>query len=451
MFKRWLAVLALLVLIISCSDKSTSYDNRSLREKLEAIPGATVVQKQDMSGMAVYQIDLLQPVDHNNPNGPQFSQRFYLTHRSETAPMVLALSGYDCTGNYIYGESGILQANQIYVGHRLMVGAKIDPVDYSVMNMEQASADYHHIVEVLKPIYTGKWMSFGASKGGMTALFHKRFYPSDVDAVLTRVAPLPTQPEDPRFNAFFTEKIATPECRARMEQFQREALLHKEELIPMINSFINSSSDTYPLDAETMLEYAVLEYPFSFWQYGSGNCEQIPGSGSSVSAIYYALNSVVGFDYYSQEEMDKYYPAYYHMLTECGYYGFVTDHISDLLTTDDHYSNDIFAPSGVDLTFNAGVMPSVISWLQNQGDHIIYIYGANDPWGAAAIELNGSASALKIVQPGENHNVQLSDLDDIQEVYDSLESWLDVPVYPQAAPVMMKTAPEDQPHRPGLF
>ena len=95
-------------------------------------------------------------------------------------------------------------------------------------------------------------------------------------------------------------------------------------------------------------------------------------------------------------------------------------------------------------------MPSVISWLQNQGDNIIYIYGANDPWGAAAIELNGSARALKIVQSNENHNVGLYDLDDIQEVYDSLESWLDVPVYPQAMP-LIKTVPEEEQRRHGLF
>ena len=43
MFKRWLAVIALLALNISCSDNSTSPNNQSLREKLEAIPGATVV------------------------------------------------------------------------------------------------------------------------------------------------------------------------------------------------------------------------------------------------------------------------------------------------------------------------------------------------------------------------------------------------------------------------
>jgi len=450
MLRRWLTVLFLFLLVISCSDKSTSPDNRSLREKLEAIPGTTVVEIQAQSGYNnFYQIDILQPVDHDNPSGPQFSQRFYLSHRNESSPMVLVMTGYACVNNIIYEESYLLNANQIRIGNRLMPGAEIDPVDYSVMDMAQASADLHHIVEVLKPIYTGKWVSRGASKGGMAALFHKRLYPEDIDVVIAKVAPLPTMPEDPRFDIFFTEQISTPACRERMAQFQREALLHKQELLPMINTFVNNSSDTYSYDAETMLEYAVLEYPFAFWQYGSGNCDEVPGSGSLVNDIYAALSAVVGFEYYSDQTMDYYYPIYYHMLTELGYYGFVTEHLEDLLTTDNHYSNDIFAPPGADLTFNSAVMPGVINWLQTEGDNIIYLYGGNDPWSAAAIELTGAARALKIVQADGNHNLSIATLDDAQEMYDSLESWLDISVYPQAAP-LMKEIPEEELPRHGL-
>ena len=451
MFKKWIVATSLLLLLISCSNKSTSPDNRTLLEKLEDIPGAVIVEVQSPDGFqSAYQIDLPQPVDHNSPNGFQFNRRFLLYHRSETAPMVMAISGYSLQ-NSVREESELLQANQIQVGCRLMPGAEIDPVDYTLMNFEQISADFHQIIEVLKPIYTGKWVSRGTSKGGMCALLHKRYYPNDVDAVIALVAPLPTAPEDPRFNTFLTEEIATPACREKMEQFQRAVLLHKQELLPMMNEALDTfSQSTISFDAETILEYAVLEYPFSFWQIGPGDCNVIPDNDASVQELFDALTDEVGLLYYSDAYLNYYYPIYYHALTETGYYGFVTDHLDDLLTTDDHYSNDIFAPPGVDLTFNTGVMPSAINWLQNQGNNIIYIYGENDPWTAAAIALNGSARALKIVQTGENHGVTIFGLDNAQEVYDSLESWLDVPVYPQAVPVMMKTAPEEQQRR-GLF
>jgi len=327
--------------------------------------------------------------------------------------------------HFIYEETAILGANQIKVGHRFMPGAVITPIDWQYQTMKQASDDYHRIVEFLKPIYTGKWLSRGGSKGGMTALFHKRFHPDDIDVVVAKVAPLPLGPEDSRFTTFFNQ-IGDQACRARMKQFQTEALQHKSELIPMINDYVQNSSDTWTYDAELMLEYAVLEYPFAFWQYGGGDCNQVPGSGSSVAQIYQSLNQVVSWDYYNDQTIDYYLPIYFHVLTELGYYGFVTDHVDSLLFTDDHYSNDIFAPQDVDLVFDYTAMPDIINWLQTEGDQIIYIYGENDPWSAAALEHTGTSNALLITQAGGNHNLSIGNIDQTDEVIDSLESWLDM-------------------------
>lgn len=133
-----------------------------------------------------------------------------------------------------------------------------------------------------------------------------------------------------------------------------------------------------------------------------------------------------------------------------GYYGFITDHLDSLLVTDNHYSNDIFAPQDVDLVFDYTSMPDVINWLQTEGDQIIYIYGENDPWSAAALEHIGTSHALLIMQSGGNHNLRLSDIDQYDEVIDSLESWLDMNLSYSAA--FAKQAidfeSEEQRHRP---
>ena len=41
----------------------------------------------------------------------------------------------------------------------------------------------------LRPIYGAAWISTGASKGGMTVMYHRRFYPADVDGTVAYVAP----------------------------------------------------------------------------------------------------------------------------------------------------------------------------------------------------------------------------------------------------------------------
>jgi hypothetical protein len=43
----------------------------------------------------------------------------------------------------------------------------------------------------------GKWVNTGASKGGMTSVYHRRFFPNDLDANVAYVAPLSYSQEDP--------------------------------------------------------------------------------------------------------------------------------------------------------------------------------------------------------------------------------------------------------------
>jgi len=79
MHRYFVALILTLLLVFSCSNKSSNPDNRSLIEKLEAIPGITVTAISAPSGyQSAYQIDLVQPVDHNNVSGATFVQTFYL-------------------------------------------------------------------------------------------------------------------------------------------------------------------------------------------------------------------------------------------------------------------------------------------------------------------------------------------------------------------------------------
>jgi hypothetical protein len=173
---------------------------------------------------------------------------------------------------------------------------------------------------------------------------------------------------------------------------------------------------------------SVLEYPFAFWQYGPSDCGDIPEEGATAQQIFNSLQMINSINYLSDELINYYEPHYYQAYTQFGYYRLITDSLQDVLTSSSRYSYVDLAPHDVDIEFDPTVMPDIISWLQSSGDQIIYIYGEQDPWSAAAIELTGPADALKVVQPFGDHTVRISSLIEKEAVYNKLEEWLGITI-----------------------
>lgn len=342
--------------------------------------------------------------------------------------MVLKLSGYRISRNAIGEVATILNANQLLIGQRYMEpSSKPEPMDWQYLTVEQSSADHHRLLSLFKSIYKGEWINAGVSKGGESVLFHRRLYPEDVEVTVAKVAPICFEPEDPRLDTYLNDIAGTAECRNTLRQFQRRVLQNKENILTLMDAYVQQSDFTFSMNLELMLEYIVLEYPFAFWQYGSGGCENVPGVSASPQEMHDHLLTTVGFDLYSDEYTDFYGPIFYQLFTELGYYGFITEHLEDLLTSE-NYSNAYFAPPGVDLIFDPTVMQDVNNWLQTQGNNIIYVYGGRDTWTAAAVELTGQTNALKLIEPGADHHLNITEMTEKETVYDSLESWLDVEI-----------------------
>jgi hypothetical protein len=426
-----IAVLVVLCLLCACSKKSTKSSPPDILLQLQSIPGITVTEIEPPEASIytrAFEIDLTQPVDHHNPSAQEFQQRIYLSHADIEAPTVLETSGYGVYQNRILEAASILSANQLYVTHRYMGTSRPDPEQWEFNNVEQAAADHHRIVELFKEVYTGTWISAGSSRGGQAALFHRRYYPEDVAVTIARVAPIVFSPADPRFDVFLTESVGDEACRQKIRDYQRRCLEEREALIPYLQDYADQDPYTYSIDLEAALEYSVLEYPFAFWQAGSGDCADVPDEVSTVQEMFASLMSVSGIALFSDELSYYYSPVFHLAYTEIGYYRLITDHLEDLLTAVENPSYADFGPEGVTMVYRPEVLEDIDAWLRNDGDSIIYIYGANDPWGAAAIELTGQASALKITQPGANHSIQIHELTDAELVYTTLEHWLGITV-----------------------
>jgi hypothetical protein len=261
----------------------------------------------------------------------------------------------------------------------------------------------------------------------MTAFFHCRYYPDDVLATLAYVAPLPFDTSDVRFDQFL-ESIGTENDRIRIKAFQRAALKKRNEITPLIKNYLDSQGLHYSMGLDAVLEYSVCEYPFAFWQAGPGNSSEIPDTLESAQVLYNHLELRSGTALFTDEVYQFYTPLWYQAYTQFGYYRLITEHLADLLEAVTYPSYSRFAPPGVHLDFDPQISQDILNWIQNEGNNIIFIYGGQDPWTAAAVELTGQTNALKIIQPGANHSVRISGLDNPQEVYDTLEDWLGVQI-----------------------
>jgi len=397
-----------------------------LQRELERLPGVQSVERlaADSCYAAQYRIFIEQPLDHNNPQKGTFPQQLLLSHIHPDSPMVLITEGYALGKNQIAELAPLLGANQLRVEHRYFGASLPDSMDWRYLNIMQAAADYHFLVSRFTELYTGPWLNSGWSKGGQTALIHRRYYPYDVRATVAYVTPLNFSTAEPRIDRFF-DTVGNFDCRRRLVRFQRAILRHKEEIVPRFRWYARGKGLAYSIGYEKALEYIVLEYPFSFWQYHHIDCADIPVTVDDLDALLKHLEQVVSFSSYSDQALNS--PAMYQFYTELGYYEYVTRNVIDLLSGTE-YPNRIFAPQDVELKFIPELMEDLDLWVRNQGDNILFIYGDHDPWSAPGVVLTGQTNALKMTLKGGNHYSQIGDFPaDAQErMRNTLRGWLGI-------------------------
>ena len=267
----------------------------------ELFPEATISKMEaEEHYQQAYQIVLRSPLDHKNPEAGYFDHYVYLSHADVHQPVVLVTEGYSAKPR-TYELSKLIRANQVQVEYRFYGKSKPDPIQWEYLKNDQAIEDYHQLVVKLKDIYSGKWISTGISKGGETVLIYKSKYPDDVDVAVPYVAPLINGLEDPRTQEFIDTK-GSDECRVKIVDFQRAVLKNREGMLEKMTSYSQEKEMHFTIvSQEETLEYAVLEYPFSFWQWG-GVCDEIPGSDSSVEELFSYLIKIPGISLYIRND-----------------------------------------------------------------------------------------------------------------------------------------------------
>lgn len=397
-----------------------------LEQKLmELFPNAIITPIENLEGYtASYQLILDEPLDHKHPEKGTFKHYIYLSHVGFDAPMVIETHGYNA-GNIKSEVSTLLHANQVAVEYRFYGKSRPNPIPWEYLTNDQAIEDYHAIVTKLKNIYPRKWISTGISKGGETTLIYKSKYPNDVDVAMPYVAPLINTCEDPR-TIKHLQIVGTPECRAKVKAFQRAVLQNREAVMTLFSDYANSKKIEFTeVPIAEALEYATLEFPFSFWQWG-GKCDEIPLVTASPKELFDYLNKIVGVGTYSNKGYDNYLPSFYQHLSELGYYGFDFSPVYDLLTIVKNTSNDRFAPKDVIIKYNPEYIKKVRTYVENKGNKILYIYGGYDTWFSCSPNPKLSVDALKMVLPKGSHATRVKDFSDEDKaiIMKKLNDWL---------------------------
>ena len=426
MYKKY-SFLVLLFLGLHLNTFAASKIQQLLEKKL---PNATIKRiKTNDHFKEEYEIMIRQPLDHKNPAAGYFEQRIFLSHHDRKSPMVFVTEGYGARQR-TYELSKVLTSNQLIVEYRYYGKSKPINHDWKYLKNDLAMDDLHRLRLLFKKIYKKKWLATGISKGGTTTLTYKFRYPKDVHASVAYVAPLTLGQEDKRTDEHI-KNIGTKTCRDKLEAFQIEAFKRRDALVSMVQTWAEEEKKVFDfMGYGRTVEYAILEYTFSFWQWGA-DCSTVPGPEASDQEYFDHLNKVVGYDFYSDATCDYFRPSYYQFVTELGYYGFIHDHVEDYLVDDKNPSNLIFAPQNTDLSYYNYSQP-VIKWLDKYGDEIIYIYGEIDTWTACGYHPSPQVDALRLDLKGGSHYTRIAtfDMADQDKVYAKLRSWMKAKINP---------------------
>ena len=412
-----------------------------LVDRLLSVPGLTIVSEDaTQPGFRFFVLSFQQRVNHSVKSKGTFSQRLVLRHRSLTAPMIVTTEGYGLPDMPPRSEPAqITDGNELRIEHRFFVPSRPDPADWRDLTIEQAAADHHRIIVALKQVYRGRWLTTGRSKGGMAAVYHRRFYPDDVDGTIVYVAPNDVIDHRDGYIAFL-ERVGTAECRQKVNDFQREALIRRAEIVPMMQALADANGDTYSIlgSAERALDLHVVDWSIGFWMHGGQDfCALIPPPSAPTEFIFAGLDAVLGFGFYTDQGIEPYIPAAYQAGTEMGYQILPEDHLADLLLYPGEDVPRSFVPADIHMPrLDRSALRDIDVFVRIFGSELMFVYGENDPATAEAFRRGPRThDSFWYIAPGANHRARIDGLPAAQreQAMTTIRRWAGFTVEPDAA------------------
>ena len=434
-------------IVFVCAWTVAVWAGNGILEKLQQIPQISGIQELKVEPFReYYQFWFEQPVDHSDPAKGTFKQKVLLGHKAYNAPVIVELEGYNIWSQNEGELSNLLKGNQLTIEHRFFdQSVPAGGIPWEHLTIKQAADDQHEIIQTIKQnIYpASKWVSTGISKGGQTTIFHRYFYPEDVEVSVPYVAPLNLEYVDHRL-AKFLDRLGTAKssvkslfawddlnaCHWVIRDFQLLCFQHLDVLVPMLEELAQDKGYTYQTvgGVERALQLMILEYPFAFWQWGA-SCAEIPGQDNpDWDEIFDYLVRVSSPDFFEDKYIIRMQPFFYAALTEIGMYDYKIKPFKKFLPKDDKDIDFSFTmPEGVEKKpFNDAQMKAINKWLQTDAEKILFVYGGSDPWYATGVDLKNNEKCRKYVRGDMSHACRIKDFDPVskEDLIDTLNGWL---------------------------
>tara|TARA_R110001583_G_scaffold10417_2_gene47824 strand:+ start:3252 stop:4538 length:1287 start_codon:yes stop_codon:yes gene_type:complete len=416
-----LILIILIGILAACQSKAPN-----LYSQLSELPEVTIEKIEgDTTFTEYYEMWFTQPIDHENPKLGSFKQRVLLGHHDLSKPMVVEIQGYNIWTEKAGELSKLIDANQLTIEHRYFKQSRPDSLLWDKLTIKQAAADQHAVIQALKKIYKNKWISTGISKGGQTTIYHRYFYPNDVDISVPYVAPMNLSREDKRIHEHLTT-VGTEESRKKVNDFQVACFEKKADLIPLLENLAIEKNWEFSMGIEGALDMNILEYSFAFWQWGNTNLTDIPNSNANAEELFKHLTKTSPFTFFEAKDIITQQPFFYQALTEIGMYSYEVAPFSKYISYDKDLTFDFTLPWGVNGNFNSTSMQAVNKWLQTDAEKMLFIYGEYDTWSATQVDLKDNSKCKKFINPEGAHRTRIHSFPPKmqEEIIKTLETWL---------------------------
>jgi hypothetical protein len=327
------------------------------------------------------------------------------------------------------------------IEHRYFAGSRPDPADWSKLTIEQMAHDEHAIVTALKSIYRGKIITTGASKGGMTQIYYRRFYPDDVDGTVPYVAPISFGAPDTRYNAYI-DTLGPADCRQALRDAATEMLANRRAAISSLaqTQAAQNNFQYTRIAFGPAVESAIFNIEWSFWQYyGVGFCADVPAVTATDQEMFDFLDDISPVSDNDDARIAEFDAYYYQAYFQLGYPDGGAAYLDPyLMYTDADYLSAL--PTAPPTYDGGAAMADIDQWVRTEGNRLLFVYGQWDPWTGGAFELGDATESASFVQAEGTHGARLTRLAeaDRDAAFALLEEWTGVrPMVPQ-----MRSAPQ---------
>jgi PS-10 peptidase S37. len=419
-----------LLLVVFLSTLHIFAASEELKQKLQAIEAISEIEELNSDLYAnKYVVKVKQLLNPKDSSAGTFTQRVIINHIGFDRPSVLVTEGYGAAyalrETYQEELSRLFNTNVITVEHRYFLESTPEPLNWEYLTAENSAYDLHHIISLLKEIYPNKWISTGISKGGQTTLLYRSFFPDDVDFSVPYVAPWNRALEDGR-HELFLQKVGTKKERKRIENFQKNVLKKRKEIIPLLTAYCREKELEFRIPMDEVLDFIVLEYPFAFWQWGT-DFSVIPARSANTKMQFDHLMDISSPDYFAKDQPFGSFNV--QASREFGYYGYNTVPLRKLLSiqSSEGYFNRIMLQQGVETHFDPTLYNKVKTFWEQNDPKMIFIYGEVDPWSASRIpDLAGKKNLQIYIQPRGSHRTRISTMpEDMQtKIIGQINQWL---------------------------